>query len=73
MRAAGVFEPRLVQQLWLKLRARAADGQFSNADNMALVGVLSTQLLHAQFVQAAPPDAGPLPLTTDVDRLQRRP
>jgi asparagine synthase (glutamine-hydrolysing) len=46
--AAGVFDPRAVGALWEKcLRAR---DQVSNADNMALVGVLSTQLLHHQLV-----------------------
>ena len=35
---------------------RAGDGQFSNADNMALVGVLSTQLLHDAAARAAAPE-----------------
>ncbi|MDO8836521.1 MAG: asparagine synthase (glutamine-hydrolyzing), partial [Vicinamibacterales bacterium] len=48
---AGVFDPRVVAQLWAKCRTRGDSAQFSNADNMALVGVLSTQLLHAQFVR----------------------
>jgi asparagine synthase (glutamine-hydrolysing) len=48
---AGLFDPRVVAQLWAKCRARGDGAQFSNADNMALVGVLSTQLLHAQFVR----------------------
>jgi asparagine synthase (glutamine-hydrolysing) len=46
--AAGVFDPRAVGALWDKCQ-RARD-QVSNADNMALVGVLSTQLLHHQLV-----------------------
>jgi asparagine synthase (glutamine-hydrolysing) len=49
---AGVFEPEAVAQLWRKCRAAA--GQMSNADNMALVGVLSTQLLHHSFVRNRP-------------------
>ncbi len=52
VRAAGVFEPRAVAALWQKCLRRAAAGQFSNADNMALVGVLSTQLLYSRFVSA---------------------
>jgi len=49
---AGVFEPRAVQQLWAKLRA--GKGVPSNSDNMALVGVISTQLVHAHFIKTAP-------------------
>src|SRR5690606_11584672 len=45
VRDVGVFEPRAVAALWTKCRARAA-AQLSNADNMALTAVLSTQLLH---------------------------
>jgi asparagine synthase (glutamine-hydrolysing) len=70
--AAGVFEPRAVAQLWRKCRARAGDAQFSNADNMALIGVLSTQLLHERFVAARPYAEPVLELRTDVDRCLRR-
>ncbi len=52
----GVFDTRAVRALWQKCRAHATDGQFSNADNMAVVGVLSTQLLHNRFIRH-PPDA----------------
>jgi asparagine synthase (glutamine-hydrolysing) len=48
VRSAGVFEPRAVAQLFEKCRS-ARDAALSNADNMALVGVLSTQLLHEQL------------------------
>ncbi|HEX7601421.1 MAG TPA: asparagine synthase (glutamine-hydrolyzing), partial [Polyangiaceae bacterium] len=43
--AAGVFEPHAIAQLWQKCQSRRGgdDAQFSNADNMALVGALSTQ------------------------------
>ena len=47
----GVFDAKAVAQLWSKCRARGDGGQFSNADNMAVIGVLSTQLLHAQLVE----------------------
>ncbi|MFO0554771.1 MAG: asparagine synthase (glutamine-hydrolyzing) [Polyangiaceae bacterium] len=53
VRAAGIFEPEQVARLVAKCRAKA-DGQFSNADNMAFVGVLSTQLVHTQLIDAAP-------------------
>ena len=49
---AGVFEPGAVARLWAK--CRDARAQLSNADNMALVGVLSTQLLYAELVRDAP-------------------
>jgi asparagine synthase (glutamine-hydrolysing) len=65
---SAVFEPRLAGQLWRKCQGQgqAGDAQFSNADNMALVGVLSTQLLHRQLV-AGRPDTPPINFRTDVD------
>ncbi len=51
---AGLFDERAVSALWKKCKTRKDDGQFSNADNMAVVGVLSAQLLHHQFVEALP-------------------
>jgi asparagine synthase (glutamine-hydrolysing) len=53
LRDSGVFEPKPIIQLLKKCRARS-EGQFSNADNMALVGVLSTQLLHRQMIARRP-------------------
>jgi len=53
LRESGVFEPKPVVQLLHKCRA-SRDGRFSNADNMALVGVLSTQLLHRQLIASQP-------------------
>src|SRR5581483_6809763 len=50
---AGFFDPKPVRQLWEKCRTRHT-GQFSNADNMALVGVLSTQLLFERLVRTPP-------------------
>ena len=50
----GVFDPDLVRQLWQKCRARGGEAQLSNTDNMAVVGVLSTQLLHDQLVRRPP-------------------
>ncbi len=53
LRDCGMFDPVQAGRLWAKVRGKG-DAQFSNADNMALVGVLSTQLLHAQLVAKAP-------------------
>jgi asparagine synthase (glutamine-hydrolysing) len=65
---AGVFDPGSVDRLWRKCRDTGGGEQFSNADNMALCGILSTQLLHQQLV-ARPPDAGaPVPLRTLVEK-----
>jgi asparagine synthase (glutamine-hydrolysing) len=50
----GIFDPKGASLLWKKCRERRADGQFSNSDNMALVGVLSTQLLHRSMVEQIP-------------------
>lgn len=47
VREAGYFEPTMVTRLEEKCRSGAAVGF---GDNMAFVTVLSTQLLHAQFV-----------------------
>jgi asparagine synthase (glutamine-hydrolysing) len=67
VRDAGVFDPAAVTRLMQKCRARAGE-QFSNTDNMAVVGVLSTQLLHHELV-ARPFDPGPPgPLRTLVER-----
>jgi asparagine synthase (glutamine-hydrolysing) len=68
--AAGVFDPKAVERLWRKCESTGGGEQFSNADNMALVGVLSTGLLHRQLVET-PPDRRPPPLgfKTVVDRL----
>jgi asparagine synthase (glutamine-hydrolysing) len=52
-----------------KCRARASAGQFSNADNMAAVGVLSTQLVHHHFIARRPQAEPPATIRTIVDRL----
>jgi asparagine synthase (glutamine-hydrolysing) len=55
VREAGIFDPVAVEQLAAK--CRAARGQLSHSDNLALVGVASTQLLHEQLVRRAPQPA----------------
>jgi asparagine synthase (glutamine-hydrolysing) len=64
---AGVFVPAAARQVIEKCRARAASGQFSNADNMAVVGILSTQLLFDRFVRRAPDPGPPVAIRTVVD------
>ncbi len=48
IRRAGYFNPQAVERLWNKCRKQASIGA---RDNMALIGVLSAQLWHQQFVQ----------------------
>jgi len=52
IRAGGLFDPDAVTRLAHKCRAGA---RVSEGDDMALVGVLSTQLLHHLFVENSPP------------------
>jgi asparagine synthase (glutamine-hydrolysing) len=66
---AGLFDPKPVAQLWGKCKTRASEGQFSNTDNMALVGILSAQLLHHHFVKGRPDGSAPITVRTDVNRM----
>jgi asparagine synthase (glutamine-hydrolysing) len=70
---AGVFDPRAVERLWRKCQASGGGEQFSNADNMALVGVLSTGLLHEQLLRRAPERGAAPRFRTVVDRLPAQP
>lgn len=49
--ASGVFDPQQVAGLVAKAKVRS--GRFGNTDNMRVVAVISTQLLHAQFIAAS--------------------
>lgn len=50
LKQSGYFNPAKVRRLFAKIRR--SDQEFSSEfDNMALVGVLSTQLLHRQFIE----------------------
>ena len=71
LRDAGIFETQRVLQLWNKCKERVAEGQFSNTDNMALVGVISTQLLHEEFVRGTRDARCEVEFRTVVDRLPR--
>jgi asparagine synthase (glutamine-hydrolysing) len=65
LREAGVFEPAQARALLAKCLS-GGRGQFSNTDNMAFIGLVSTQLVHQQFV-ARRPEARPITLRTHVD------
>ena len=70
--SAGYFEVLGTRRLYGLCRDGGVQ-QFSSADNMALVGVLTTQLVHQQFVATArewlTPDRAP---GTVIDRLEAR-
>ncbi len=51
---SGLFDPQSASQLYAKCKMGAALGQMSNTDNMAMVGILSTQLLHHEMVASVP-------------------
>lgn len=65
--ASGVFDPAVVSRLWAKCREHRGE-PFSNTDNMAVVGVLSTQLLHEQLIRS-PPQHAPVELSTLIERV----
>ena len=67
--ASGYFNPPSVERLWRKC---TAGGHISETEDMALVGILSTQLVHHQFTASFPrstPEAAPV----RVCRGERRP
>lgn len=64
----GVFEAAPVEALWKKVVARRDDTQMSNTDNMALVGVLSTQLLHERVLHAQARSGEDIQFKTFVDK-----
>ncbi|HEX3763971.1 MAG TPA: asparagine synthase (glutamine-hydrolyzing), partial [Kofleriaceae bacterium] len=67
---AGVFDPDVVARLVDKCASAAAPP--SNADGMALTGVLSTQLLHRQLIRARPEGLDrpePIELATVIDHV----
>lgn len=69
--AAGVFQPEFVTALMAKCR-RTGGVRMSNSDNMRVVAVLSTQLVHRQLIAgdgASDKDRPPAEPTTVVDHL----
>ncbi len=48
IRSSGVFAPEPIERLLRKYKVR---GEFSEFEDMALVGALSTQLLYRQFIE----------------------
>ena len=71
LRDAGVFDPVAGVKLWEKCSARGDSHQFSNADNMALVGVLSTQLVWQRVLGAGAPAPLGMAVRTVIDHRGR--
>jgi asparagine synthase (glutamine-hydrolysing) len=69
LRDSGVFIPTAARQLIDKCRRRGSSGQLSNADNMAAVGVLSTQLVHHHFIAHSTAVSAPDCVRTQIDRV----
>jgi asparagine synthase (glutamine-hydrolysing) len=65
---AGVFDPTAARRLIQKCQDRSEEAQLSNADNMAFVGIVSTQLVHDRLLRHRPPAADVPRLRTCVDR-----
>lgn len=59
IQASGIFNPDAVARLARKCRTGA---RVSEGDDMALVGVLSTQLLHHLFVEPLTENIPPQPV-----------
>ncbi|MBI5517964.1 MAG: asparagine synthase (glutamine-hydrolyzing) [Deltaproteobacteria bacterium] len=71
---AGVFNVRAARTLYEKCVRRGRDPggaeQFSNADNMAFVGILSTQLVHHWLIRGdGDIPGGDVPFRTVIDRV----
>jgi asparagine synthase (glutamine-hydrolysing) len=49
-----IFDDKALAALWNKVKSKKDESQLSNADNMALVGAISTLLLHRQFCVETP-------------------
>jgi asparagine synthase (glutamine-hydrolysing) len=65
----GVFDSARVARLWQKCLSRSGSGQFSNTDNMALVGILSSQLLARDVMDGDFHSPGAVSFTIDEDRV----
>ena len=70
--AAGLFDPGAVANLRRKLLDPGPTQTFSNSDNMAIVGVLSTGLLHESLIRQGPRVSPAVAWTTSIDRVSAR-
>ncbi len=74
LESVGVFDPRSVTMLHEKcrrvVRDQGANALLSNTDNMGLVGILSTQLLHHTLMKGG--SVAPMQARTTSERLIER-
>jgi asparagine synthase (glutamine-hydrolysing) len=71
---AGLFDPKAVQRLYEKCRSQMRKGTLiGNTDNMALIGILSSQILYDKFVRSGADGWQTIELTTLVDRVHKEP
>ena len=68
LRATGLFEPASVDQL---IRKADRGARLGESDEMALVGIISTQLLERQFISEFKPSA-PLSAADKIKLVDRR-
>ena len=71
LESAGVFSPRAARHVIDKCVKHGREEQYSNIDNMAVVGILSTQLVHHHFIERRPGSEPVGALTTLVDHVAR--
>ncbi|MDP1676405.1 MAG: asparagine synthase (glutamine-hydrolyzing) [Bacteroidota bacterium] len=68
LRAANMFMPKSVRGLFAKCKQKGSNDLFSNSDNMALVGILSAQLMFHQMIAGPRHDNNTeLDFTTDIN------
>ena len=72
--SAGLFDVHAARKLYTKCATRARDSSgealFSNTDNMAFVGILSSQLMHRMFIQGnGNSGEGDILFKTEVDKV----
>jgi asparagine synthase (glutamine-hydrolysing) len=75
LKTSGIFNPLVVRGLFEKCISKrdhvSEPGLFSNTDNMAFVGILSTQLVVQQFIESFKPDHKiAIHFKTFIDRTQ---
>ena len=71
LQSAGLFDAGTVKQLYEKCRKYVKNGDtLGNTDNMAMIGILSSQILHDRFINGASVKWPVVQFATIVDRVQ---
>lgn len=70
LKRSNLFSPKIVRGLFEKCKLKKKNDLFSNSDNMALVGILSAQLVYHQMVEGPKENVtSALDFTTDINIL----